>query len=94
MGKLLSNFRTTILLSLVLAGVMILAFGQVSGGFGEVFWQAALRWVWAAVWEVTRCRAWPLNLGDVAGWHPDPCWAKRLVVAILDRQDPCPNGHH
>ena len=45
MGKLLSNFRTTILLSLVLAGVMILAFGQVSGGFGEIFWQAALRWV-------------------------------------------------
>ncbi len=45
MGKLLSNFRTTILLSLVLAGVMILAFGQVSGGFGEAFWQATLRWV-------------------------------------------------
>ena len=45
MGKLLSNFRTTILLSTVLAGVMILAFGQVSGGFGEAFWQATLRWV-------------------------------------------------
>ena len=45
MGKLLSNFRTTILLSLVLALGMILAFGQVSGGFGEIFWQAALRWV-------------------------------------------------
>jgi len=48
MGKLLSNFRTTILLSLVLAGVMILSFGQVSGGFGEVFWQATLRWVHVA----------------------------------------------
>ena len=45
MGKLLSNFRTTFLLSIALAGVMILAFGQVSGGFGEVFWQAVLRWV-------------------------------------------------
>ncbi|MBX9802617.1 MAG: hypothetical protein K2Y04_07605 [Caulobacteraceae bacterium] len=45
MGKLLSNFRTTILLSLALAVGMILAFGQVSGGFGEIFWQAALRWV-------------------------------------------------
>ena len=45
MGKLLSNFRTTILLSLVLALGMILAFGQVSGGFGDAFWQAALRWV-------------------------------------------------
>ena len=45
MGKLLSNFRTTFLLSVALAGVMILAFGQVSGGFGEAFWQATLRWV-------------------------------------------------
>jgi len=45
MGKLLSNFRTTILLSLALAVGMILAFGQVTGGFGEIFWQAALRWV-------------------------------------------------
>ena len=45
MGKLLSNFRTTILLSVVLAGIMILAFGQVSGGFGDLFWQATLRWV-------------------------------------------------
>lgn len=48
MGKLLSNFRTTILLSIVLAGVMILAFGQVSGGFGEAFWQAVLRWAHVA----------------------------------------------
>lgn len=45
MAKLLSNFRTTILLSLALAIGMILAFGQVSGGFGDIFWQAALRWV-------------------------------------------------
>jgi uncharacterized membrane protein len=48
MGKLLSNFRTTILLSLVLAGVMIFAFGQVAGGFGEAFWQAVLRWAHVA----------------------------------------------
>ena len=45
MGKLLSNFRTTILLSTALAVLMILAFGQVSGGFGDLFWQATLRWV-------------------------------------------------
>lgn len=46
MGKLLSNFRTTILLSLVLAGVMILSFGRIApGGFDQSFWQAALRWV-------------------------------------------------
>ncbi|WP_339872141.1 hypothetical protein [uncultured Brevundimonas sp.] len=45
MGNLLSNFRNTILLSLVLAGVMIFAFGQVSpGGFDGLFWQAVLRW--------------------------------------------------
>ncbi|MDP3800837.1 hypothetical protein [Brevundimonas sp.] len=45
MGKLLSNFRTTILLSLVLAGVMILSFGRIApGGFDQGFWQATLRW--------------------------------------------------
>ncbi|MDP1528363.1 MAG: hypothetical protein Q8M05_03185 [Rhodoferax sp.] len=45
MGKLLSNFRTTTLLSIALAVIMILAFGKVSGGFGDAFWQATLRWV-------------------------------------------------
>jgi uncharacterized membrane protein len=46
MGKLLSNFRTTILLSIVLAGVMILSFGRIApGGFDQSFWQAVLRWV-------------------------------------------------
>jgi len=46
MGKLLSNFRTTILLSILLAGVMILSFGRIApGGFDQSFWQAVLRWV-------------------------------------------------
>ena len=46
MGKLLSNFRTTYLLSIVLAGVMILSFGRIApGGFDMGFWQAVLRWV-------------------------------------------------
>jgi uncharacterized membrane protein len=46
MGKLLSNFRTTFLLSIVLAGVMILSFGRIApGGFDMGFWQAVLRWV-------------------------------------------------
>jgi uncharacterized membrane protein len=46
MAKLLTNFRTTILLSLVLAGVMILSFGRIApGGYDLSFWQAALRWV-------------------------------------------------
>ena len=45
MGKLLSNFRSTVLLSLVLAGVMIYAFGSVApGGFDLIFWQAVFRW--------------------------------------------------
>ena len=44
-GKLLSNFRSTVLLSLVLAGVMIYAFGSVApGGFDLIFWQAVFRW--------------------------------------------------
>ncbi len=46
MGNLLSNFRNTVVLSLVLAGLMIFAFGRVSGGgFDLIFWQAAFRWV-------------------------------------------------
>ena len=45
MGKLLSNFRTAILLSLVLAGVMIFSFGRIApGGFDKIFWQAVFRW--------------------------------------------------
>lgn len=46
MSGLLANFRNTILLSAVLAGVMIFAFGRIApGGFDLIFWQAALRWV-------------------------------------------------
>ena len=46
MGNLLSNFRNTVVLSLVLAGLMIFALGRVSGGgFDLIFWQATLRWV-------------------------------------------------
>ena len=46
MAKLLTNFRTTILLSVALAVLMMFAFGRVApGGFDLGFWQAALRWV-------------------------------------------------
>lgn len=46
MAGLLSNFRNTLVLSLVLALVMIFAFGRIApGGFDLGFWQAALRWV-------------------------------------------------
>ena len=46
MAKLLSNFRNTIVLSLILAGVMIYAFGSIApGGFDNGFWQAVFRWI-------------------------------------------------
>lgn len=46
MASLLSNFRNTVLLSLLLAGLMIFAFGRTApGGFDLGFWQAVFRWV-------------------------------------------------
>ncbi|MBL0947100.1 hypothetical protein [Brevundimonas sp.] len=49
MGKLLSSFRATVILSLVLAGLMVFAFGRVAaGGFDLIFWQAVFRWVHVA----------------------------------------------
>ena len=45
MAGLLSNFRNTVVLSLILAGVMIFAFGQIAGGYDNQFWQAVFRWV-------------------------------------------------
>lgn len=45
MAGLLTNFRNTLLLSLVLAGVMIYAFGAAYGGFDVIFWQATFRWI-------------------------------------------------
>ena len=45
MAGLLSNFRNTLILSFVLAGVMIFAFGRTApGGFDISFWQAVARW--------------------------------------------------
>ncbi|MCA3701128.1 MAG: hypothetical protein IOB84_15255 [Brevundimonas sp.] len=45
MAGLLSNFRNTLILSLLLAGVMIFAFGRTApGGFDISFWQAVARW--------------------------------------------------
>ncbi|MBN8552917.1 MAG: hypothetical protein J0L52_08505 [Caulobacterales bacterium] len=44
MAGLLANFRNTMIVSLLLAGVMIYCFGV--GRFGDpIFWQALLRWV-------------------------------------------------
>ena len=45
MAGLLSNFRNTLILSLLLSGVMIYAFGRAApGGFDISFWQAVARW--------------------------------------------------
>ncbi|MFN7388064.1 MAG: hypothetical protein ACK5R8_01100, partial [Brevundimonas sp.] len=45
MAGLLSNFRNTLILSLLLAGVMIFAFGRTApGGVDISFWQAVARW--------------------------------------------------
>ena len=46
MSKILTNFRSTMLLSFVLALGMIMAWGRVApGGFDLIFWQAVARWV-------------------------------------------------
>jgi uncharacterized membrane protein len=46
MAGLLSNFRNTMILSVVLALIMIGAFSQVSPqGLGVIFWQAVFRWM-------------------------------------------------
>ena len=45
MAGLLSNFRNTLIVSLVLAAVMIFAFGSAAPArFDGLFWQAVLRW--------------------------------------------------
>jgi uncharacterized membrane protein len=45
MAGLLSNFRNTIILSLVLALIMVFAFGSARGQFDVIFWQATFRWM-------------------------------------------------
>ncbi len=46
MAGLLSNFRNTLGLSILLAAVMIFAFGRIApGGFDAAFWQATFRWI-------------------------------------------------
>ena len=44
MAGLLSNFRNTIIVSVVLALVMLYAYATAGGGVDERFWQALLRW--------------------------------------------------
>ena len=45
MAGLLSNLRNTVLLSLVLAAIMLFAWGHNPQGFGEIYWQAVFRWM-------------------------------------------------
>lgn len=46
MAGFLANFRTTIIVSLVLALVMIVAYGaHAPGDFDQIFWQAVFRWI-------------------------------------------------
>jgi uncharacterized membrane protein len=44
MAGILLNFRNTMIVSVLLAIVMIVAFGRVHGHADMVFWQAVLRW--------------------------------------------------
>ena len=44
MAGLLSNFRNTVIVSVLLALVMLYAFGQAAGGFDLPFWQGLARW--------------------------------------------------
>jgi uncharacterized membrane protein len=45
MAAFLQNFRNTMILSVVLALIMIFAFGRAYGHYDVLFWQAAFRWV-------------------------------------------------
>jgi len=46
MAGILLNLRNTIILGLVLAAIMIYAYGQASPqGVGLIFWQAVFRWM-------------------------------------------------
>jgi uncharacterized membrane protein len=44
-GKLLSNFRNTVILSVVLALVMVFAYFQHASGATAAFWEALYRWI-------------------------------------------------
>ena len=66
MGNLLSNFRNTVVLSLILAGVMIFAFGRIApGGYDLGFWQAVLRWVHVAAGILWIGLLYYFNFGQI-----------------------------
>src|SRR5215471_5941497 len=45
MAAFLGNFRNVMVLSVVLAIIMLIAFAQVHGAYDMQFWQATLRWI-------------------------------------------------
>jgi len=45
MAGLLTNFRNTMILSVILALIMIVSFGMAHGSFDAIFWQATFRWM-------------------------------------------------
>ena len=45
MAGLLSNFRNTMILSVILALIMLFAYSQSPQGLGPVYWQAVFRWM-------------------------------------------------
>ncbi len=45
MAGLLTNFRNTMVLSVILALIMVAAFGSAHGSFDLIFWQATFRWM-------------------------------------------------
>ncbi|MFI4936756.1 MAG: hypothetical protein ACHP7N_19305 [Caulobacterales bacterium] len=45
MAAFLQNFRNTMILSLILALIMVFAFGSAYGRFDFMFWQATFRWM-------------------------------------------------
>ena len=45
MAGLLSNFRNTMILSVVLAAIMLFAYSHSPQGTNEVYWQAVFRWM-------------------------------------------------
>ena len=80
MGRLLSNFRTTVLLSLVLAGVMIYAFGSVApGGFDLIFWQAVFRWTHVAAGVLWIGLLWYFNFVQIRVMPAIPAELKPAV---------------
>jgi uncharacterized membrane protein len=45
MAGILLNFRSTMILSVILALIMVFAFGWAHGRFDALFWQATFRWM-------------------------------------------------